>query len=454
MKVLSVQNIVKHWRNLSGGSINRQILGAAITVGLGTALIKIVAVFKELIVAWKFGIGDTLDAFLIAMLVPDFIIIVVAGSFHAALIPTYIQVREQEGINAAQKLFSGVMLWSLGLLLITTILMLATAPLYLPQIAAGFSAEKLDLTFKLLWVIAPVVMLNGILLIWGAVLNAGERFALAAVCPIMTPAITIIFLLLNKSWGVFALAAGLVGGAVLEIILLGAAIYQQGVLLELKWYGLNAHLHQVINQFFPAMAGSFLIGSAAFVDQSMAAMLSPGSVAALNYGQRAIAFPISLVTTALGTAVIPYSSKMIACKDWQGVQHTLKHYLQLIFVVTVPLTGILIVFSEPIVQILFQRGSFTAEDTHLVAQIQSCFALQIPFYIGNILVVKFITSMQLNHILMWAAGFDLIINITLNYLFMQWIGIKGIALSTSCVYLFTFLFVFLLITKKLRELSK
>jgi putative peptidoglycan lipid II flippase len=448
-----VQKFLDAWKKLTSGSINRKIFGAAVTVALLTAVVKFAAVVKELVVAWRFGTGDAIDAFLIALLVPFFIINVVANSFNAALIPTYIRVQEQEGTTAAQRLFAGTTVWSLGLLGITTILMVITAPLYLPWIALGFSPEKLDLTFHLLCAIAPVVLLSGIVAIWGAVLNAGERFALAALSPIITPAISIVFLLVVKSWGIFALAAGLACGTLLEMVLLGAALKRQGISLRPRWYGFDAHLRQVAGQYAPMIAGAFLICSAGLVDQSMAAMLSPGSVAALNYGNRVIASPISLISTALGTAVIPYFSKMIACQDWIGVRCTLMHYMRLIFIITVPLTGLLLVFSESIVQILFQRGSFTAEDTHLVAQIQSFYALQMPFYIANILVVRLVTSMRQNHILMWVSGFNLLINVILNYLFMQWLGVPGIALSTSCVYLFSFLYVLFYAVKNLKRFA-
>lgn len=439
------------WKKLTSGSTNRQIFGAAVTVAVGTALVKVVAMVKELVVAWKFGTGDALDALLIALVVPDFIINVVAGSFNAALIPTYIKVREQEGKKAAQKLFSGTTVWSLGLLLITTLLIVVTAPLYLSWIARGFSPEKLDLTFRLICIIAPAVLLYGIVTIWSSVLNAGERFALAALSPIITPAITIVFLLVGQSWGIYALAAGLVGGALLEVVFLGAALHRQGISLRPRWYGFDTHLRQVASQYAPSIAGSFLMCSTGLVDQSMAAMLSPGSVAALNYGNRVIAFPITLITTALSTAVIPYFSKMVACEEWTGVRRTLKHYMRLIFAVSVPLTGLLLVFSEPIVQILFQRGSFTASDTHLVAQIQSFFALQIPVRGSGILVVRLISAMRSNQILMWGSGCNVIINIVLNYLFMQWFGVSGIALSTSCVYLFSFSFLLFFATKKLKN---
>ncbi|MEA5579043.1 murein biosynthesis integral membrane protein MurJ [Anabaena sp. UHCC 0451] len=441
-KVQPSQNLIDYWNKMTSGSINRQIFGAAVTVALFTVLVKLVAVVKELVVAHRFGTGDELDAFLIALLVPSFVINVIAGSFNAALIPTYIQVREQEGKQAAQRLFSGVTIWGLGLLVITTILMLVAAPLYLPVIANGFDRQKLDLTFHLLYAIAPFILLSGISIIWSAVLNAGERFALAAFSPIFTPGITIILLLGFESWRTFALAAGLICGTAMEIVILGIALKKQKISLLPKWYGFNPHLHQVTKQYVPMIAGSFLMCSTGLVDQSMAAMLPSGSVAALSYGSQVITLPISLATTALSTAVIPYFSKMVAHQDWTNIHHTLKHYLKIILIVTVPLTLLLIVFSEQIVQLLYQRGSFTVNDTQLVAKIQFYFAFQIPFYVANILVVRLISAMQLNYILMQVSGLNLIINIVLNYVFMQWMGIIGIALSTSCVYVFCFLYMF------------
>ncbi|ARV62582.1 murein biosynthesis integral membrane protein MurJ [Nostocales cyanobacterium HT-58-2] len=449
MKIWQVQKLLTFWTNLTSGSTSRKIFGAAVTVGLLTALVKVVAFVKELVVAWKFGTGDTVDAFLIALVVPSFIFNVIADPFSAALIPNYIRVLEQQGKKAAQNLFSGVTAWALGLLAITTILIIAAAPVYLPRIATGFDQQKLDLTMHLLYVIAPVNLICVIIVILGAVLNAGERFALAALSPILTPAITILLLLKFKSWGVFALAGGLVGGAVLEMLILGVALNRQGVFLLPKLYKFDAHLRQVTGQYLPTIAGAFLICSSSIVDQSMAAMLSPGSVASLNYGYRVIASPISLISTALTAAVIPYFSKMVACQDWTGLRRTLESYIRLIFLASVPFMGLMLVFSERIVQLVFQRGSFTSEDTHLVAQIQSCFALQIPFYLGNVLLLKLIISMGKNKILIWVNGFNLLIDIILNYLFMQWIGIKGIALSTSSVYVFSFLILLFFANKQL-----
>jgi putative peptidoglycan lipid II flippase len=455
MKIRQIETINRFWQNLARGSINRQIFAAAIVVTIFTILVKLVAFSKESIVAWKFGTNDFVDAFLIAAIVPDFIVNVVAGSLNAALIPTYIKVREQEGNKAAEKLLSGATLCSLALLGSMTIFIIIMAPVYLPWMTVGFSAAKLALTFKLLYVTTPLVLLSGIIVLFSAVLNAEERFAFAALSPILTPAVTIVLLLLfGQSLGIFALAIGLVLGAILELILLGSVLSRRGFALRPKWFGLSPALRQVVKQYSPAMMGALLMCSTALVDQSMAAMLAPGSVAALNYASRVSSFPLMLGATAISTAAIPYLSKMIASGDWEGVNHTLRSFLALIFLITIPLTGLLVFLSEPIIQLLFQRGAFTAQETHLVAQILSAYALQIPFYIAGIFVVKLLTSLCLNHILMWVSVFNLLINVGLNYLFMQWLGITGIALSTSSVYIFSFFYVLFFAFKSLRKFSK
>jgi putative peptidoglycan lipid II flippase len=453
MKIARWQKIPQLWKNISSGSINNRIFGAAIVVATGTTLVKLLAIAKELVVAYRFGTTQELDTYLIALTIPSFLLNIIAGSFNSALIPTYIKVREQKGIKAAQQLFAGATIWSIGLLTIATSIMLTGAPVYLPKLIAGFSPEKLALTYRLLWAISPMLILTGIGTVWSAVLNAGERFALVALVPMITPTVTVIFLFTSPTWGVFDLVAGMVGGQLIEMTIVGTVLTRQGFSLRPKWYGFNADLQEVASQYLPAIVGTFLMCSTGLVDRSMAAMLPSGSVAALDYGNRIVTLPIIIASTALSTAVMPYFSKMVASDDWHGIRNSLKHYLMLIFAGSVPLTGFIIVFSEPIVRIMLQRGSFTAADALIVAHIQSCFAIQVPFYIGCMLVVRLISAMRKNHILIVGSAFNLAINIGLNYVFMRWLGVAGIALSTSFVYIFSFFFLLSFVLRNLKKID-
>lgn len=431
--------IFSYWRNFTNKSTNRKIFGAALTVGFMTALVQLAGVGKELVVAWRFGTGDELEAFLIAAIIPTFLTNIITGSFYSALLPTYIHVREEDGFKTAQRLLSGAIFCSLGVLAVLSLVVVATAPMYLPLIAKGFSPEKLKLCIHLLWALVPVMILRGIAVISGGVVNAGERFALVALAPILTPVISVC-LIMGRYVGIYSLALGWICGILAQILLLILILKKQGISLYPKWYGFEPHMRQVAREYTSAIAGSVLMSCTNIVDQAMAAMLSPGSVASLNYGNKVIAFPIGLLTTALSTAIIPYFSKMVSCSDWSAIRHTFWRYMGIIFMVSLPFTVILCIFTEPIVRFIFQRGAFTVEDTRIVANIQSFYALQIPTYMGGILVVRLISALYSNKILLWASLISIGMNIVFNYLLIKFMGVSGIALSTAVVSWLSFLF--------------
>ena len=188
------------------------------------------------------------------------------------------------------------------------------------------------------------------------------------------------------------------------------------------------------------MAGCLLMGATPVVDQFMAAMLGSGNVSALSYGSKVPAGLLAIGATALGTATLPYFSRMVADNDWQGCRHSLKRYSALMLSVSIPLTVVLIAFSKPLVRLLFQRGAFTSLDTGVVSQVQACYSLQIPCYVLCMLFVRFISSVRRNDLLMYGAVANLVVDVVMNLILMRVWGVAGIALSTSIVTIISFFF--------------
>jgi len=369
-------------------------------------------------------------------LVPSTVLGLVASTFNAALVPTYIQVREEQGPEAAQRLFCSVQVSTLTLLGLVSILVAAGAHFYLPLLGSGFNAGKLLLTEHLLYVLLPFIVLNGAILLWSAVLNAGERFALPALTPIVTPLVAVFALLIfGRRWGIFSLAAGTIAGSGLELLVLGCVMRARGLRLRLRWCGMTPELRQVLWQYLPLLSGAVFMSTSPVIDQSMAAMLKPGSVAALLYGNRIVSVVTMLTSAALGTAVLPYFSQMAAKKDWRSCRRTLKVYSLLILLVTIPITLALVAGSHLLTRLLYQRGAFTQADTAVVSGVQAYFAIMIPFYTWCALLVRFISSLHRNHLLGFLAVLNAVLNVLLNLVLMKWLGVAGIALSTSLVYL-------------------
>jgi putative peptidoglycan lipid II flippase len=422
-------------RRWCGRSVNRRILGGIVSIGVFTVLVKLAAVAKQLVMANWFGTSDSLDAFLIAFLAPSFAINVAAGSFSAALIPTFIQVRDRDGRDAAQRLFSSIMVLSCLLILTIAGVLAGLSQPLIQAIGSGFSPEKQALTRSLFFGVLPLVVISGLAAIWASVLNAQERFALAAVAPVMTPVAAVVAILLfGKAWGIYALVVGTVGGGILEAALLGRGLRRQGFSLTPRWHGLTPAVKQVVRQYAPMAAGALLMSGTEVVDQAMAAMLGPGSVAALSYGNRMVSLIIGVGSLALGTAIFPHFSRMVAAGDWTGVRSTVRAYGRLIILISLPTTLALVYFSDPIVTLLFERGAFSSGDAQLVGRVQALYLLQVPFYLLGIMGVRLLSALKKNHVLMGISAINLFINVIANYVFMRYLGLAGISLSTSVVY--------------------
>jgi putative peptidoglycan lipid II flippase len=428
---------------------------AAAIVGLFTFLSQIGGFAKELTVAAWFGTGDALDAFLIALLVPTFIVNILAGSLSASFLPTFIQVYRKQGAVGAQKILSKVIGWFSFFCLILSLLFIVLIPFYLPVLCSGFSFEKAELTKRILYFLVPIIFLKGLSSICAGVLNALENFALAAFLPILGPLAAIILILTSaSSLGIYALVFGILVGFGLETVIIGGAIYKRKFSLQPRLMGFDPDMKMIIGQFLPVVAGAMIMGSTELVDKGMAAALASGSVASLNYGNKIIAAVLTLATTAIGTAVMPYFSRMVADKEWKNIRRIVKFYFGIIFSFGIPAALILYWLSEPIVATVFQRGSFTAEDTTIVSSVQAFFAFQIPFYVAGMVIVRLISALRANHILMWGAIINLAVNIGLNIVFINFMGLKGIALSTSFVYLVAFIYLFYNAEKILRRESR
>lgn len=431
----SLRGGFRWWATWQRQASNRRVLAALFTVGGYSLLGKVSAFAKDAVVAYQFGRGDELDAFLIALVIPQFTITLLGGSLNAALIPTYIRVREQEGPEAAQRVFSTVTMLTSGFLVLTCLILMLSAPWLMPLLAGGYAPDKLSLANALYAVLLSTILFSGIGTTWGAVLNAGNRFALAAAVPMVTSLTTMLAVLcLAQFWSVYALAAAAVTGAFLEAALLGWQLKRLGISLLPQWHGLSPATRQVLGQYWPMVAAAFLMGSTHLISQGMAAMLDPGSVSALGYGNKVTAVLLGIGATAVGTAFLPHFSRMAAAGDWIGMRQTLFTYTGLLLAVTIPLSALLIYLSEPLVGILFQRGAFNASDTRIVGQVQAAYLLQVPFYLIGMLFVRCVTALRSTQVMVWGNIINLVACIVLTYVFMHLFGVVGIALATSTMY--------------------
>lgn len=364
----------------------------------------------------------------------------------------YTSKREREAGATANRLFSNIAVFNIAALALVAAVLAALQRWLLPILGSSFGPQKLALARPLFFVFLTSMSLTGLSVLWRAALNAHECFTRTSIAPIAHPiAIVSLLLAVGHTWGIYALAAGLVLGTVGELAIAGCGLWQLGVPLIPRWYGIDSWTRRVLWQYAPTVTDALLMGGATLVDPAMAAMLGSGSVSALNYGYKLPALVLNIGLSSLSTAVLPSFSRLSANENWREMRRVLLSYSVLLALVTIPLTGLLIVLSRSLVSLFFQGGAFTAADTHLVARVQMMFCLEIPFYSVAILYVRAISSLKRNYLIMWGTPISVFANVALNILFMRIIGLPGIALSTSMVYAISCGYLCLMLFRALRQ---
>jgi len=424
-----------------GSSVNRRIFRAAASVTAAGIVVKGLATFKEVVLAGVYGRSDAMEAFLAAALIPSLLINLVSESMNQSLVPTLVRVRVQQGHERAQQLLSNSMLWMCMLLGAVSVLAGLGAKGMFPLIASHFPPEKMALAIRLFYAMLPVVLITGVASNCTAVLNTFDRFALPALAPMaISLAIIVGTLTLGAQLGIWALVYSTLAGSLAHAAVVAWMMNAHGYKLSLRWHGMTEGTREVAGQYGPVLLGGILASGGLLVDQSMAASLASGSVAALVYANRFVSVVLTLLAGAVGTAVAPYFSHMVAQSDWKGCRHTLKTWVGVTAAVSVPIAAALIAGSHLLIRAAFERGAFGKQDTAVVAPVLAMYAIQIPFFVCSRVYYRFLVAMRRTDLILYCGMLNLVLDVVLNLVLMRHLGVAGIALATSLWTVSTFFF--------------
>ncbi len=411
-------------------SINRRIFQAIIVVGLGSLLPKLGLVGRDIGIAAQFGVADQVDAYLVALLIPSMVAQILAQSYAVALVPLVMRRREAQGSHAATELAARAVGFGLVILALVVVALWLAEPVLLAIAGPGFPPPKRALAGSYLAWLAPVVLFAAIL--WGALLNARERFATVSMLPAITPVLCIAVLLSPLvAGGMGAVAIATLMGTAIEATLLAIMANRAGfALLRIGW---DREFGDLLRQGGPLAMGLVFVNGGLLIDQLCASIAGNGAVAILSYGNKLTGMLIAVTAAPLSAAVFPYFSSLAAQRDVARLRHLLVFWSVLIVAATVPVVAGVCVFSEPLVRLLFERGNFTAENTALVVPIQQVLLLQLPFYLLGTLGSRMLSASSMNRTLLQIAAANFAANIVLDLLLLRIIGLPGIAFARTTV---------------------
>ena len=412
------------------------IFRKTVLVGLITLLAKLLFVARDLIVAWKFGRSQFLEAFILAFLIPFTFSQTLSNSLTIAFIPKLINLRKNHSFEEATRVYQSLFVILLIFALVGTIFCLVAFPLYSLLIMGSFSEQTIYFLQVLLYLTAPAAFIGAITNLWKELLNAEQKFLQSSAVSIITPLCSIILLIFSQNTGVFALSLGLLLGGFVELILLGFFLKNEPEFrLIPKFKRGSLELRPTIKSWWKLFISNAMSNSAGLVDSIMAARRSElGGLAALSYGKKVVTFPMDIAATAFSTVLIPHLSELAAKRDWYEFRKTINRWLLIILFATLPIILFINLFAKFIIRLLFERGAFSSNDTDVVSVMLIYYTFQLPFFVMYYLMLRVLPIINKTTSSIVFGAMTLILTILLNYLFIKLLGTAGIVLSTSCTY--------------------
>jgi putative peptidoglycan lipid II flippase len=348
-------------------SANQQIARAAGTIMVAFALSNLIGLVRQILISRAFGTDRSIDAFYAASTYPNLIFALVAGgALSSAFIPTFTGLLARNERTAAWKLASSISNLIFVVLSSLSIISAILAPQIIKYILApDFSPDEQYLTTSLLRIllIAPAIFgVSGLLM---GILNAHQRFLLPALAPSMYW-IGMIFglIILVPKMGVFGLAWGAVLGAAMHLAIQIPDLLKLPNRVYLPTFGFDSEwVREVGRLMIPRLVGVGIVQLNFVINIIIASGLPVGSLSAITYAWQVMTMPQVVIAQAIAIAALPTFSAQAASGDNQGMRASLAATLRGVVFLSLPASLGLILLREPLITLLFKRGSF---DTHSV----------------------------------------------------------------------------------------
>lgn len=449
------------FESLKEHTAHHQVTRSATVLGGSTFVSRLLGFVRDVLIARAFGTGPQAQAFVVAFVLPNLLRDLVAeGAASAAVVPTlvaYLRKGKDRFWELVYFLLNHVLLILGGL----TLLGIGVAPLLVAVTAPGFlgDPEQFRLTVFLTRVLFPFIFLMGLSAYATAVLNTLQHFfvpslgsSLLNLCMIAS----LIFWVPYVEPGILALAIGVLVGGVVQLFVQFPALQRQGFQYRSQVSFRHPGVQQAGRLFLPRIVGTAVYQLSVVVDRvfaSLAHIVGEGGVAALYYSNRVVQLPFALVGVSFATAALPTLSGQAHEKDLQEFRRTLLFSLKSVFFLMVPAVIGIMVLARPIVQLLFERGSFDAYSTGITAQALFFYGMGLLSFSGAKILASAFYSLQDTRTPVKAAALSLLMNTLLNGLLMFPLKIGGIALATAISSTFHFFFLYHLLKKRIGSLG-
>ena len=429
------------------------------TIGGLTMVSRVLGFARDMIGARILGASHQNDAFNVAFTLPNiFRRLFAEGAFASGFVPLFSRRLASGGVADAQRFSNDILAVFMPALLVITILFEIIMPAFLWLIVSDYAdvPGKFDLAVELTRWTFPYLLFISLVAFLSGVLNSLTRFAIAAFAPALLNIVLIVALLASPGGDTDAervttvryLAIAVLIGGIIQFALCWAAVRRAGVKLHFGRPRMTPAVKELVILILPATVAAGVYQISQLFYTFFASRLGEGALTNLFYADRLNQLPLSIIGTALGTAILPSISRAIERREDGTAADIQARAFDLAMLLTLPATLALSVAAFPIIAALFQSGNYSAEAAAITGQVLAILVLGLPAYVlVKVLTPGFYARKDVKTPVYVAMGI-LSGSIVANFLLIPIIGIYALPTVTSAAAWLNFLLLFVILAAR------
>lgn len=430
----------------------RRIFNATFLVVLAILLSKISGLVRDQIMTGYFGMTFDTDAFIWADYIPNLFRVLFAESLIiAAFIPIYSAYLKRNQKDDLKIFVNSVVnIMALVFFIISAIIFILSPEI--GEVLSKVANNQLDV-YK--FVIMNRIMIFSLVLmslsgLTTGILNSHNIFTVPSLAPFVMNVITIIsVVMLFRQLGIYSMAIGMMAGSLMHLVIqlpqIKVAPLKYRFAINFKHKGVR----EIFSLMFPILLSLGAVQLNNSVDYFFALNLGEGNTTALTLSWRVANLPLGVFSVAIVTVLYPLISRQAAGDDIKGIKESFSLGVREIGYMMIPATAGLIILSYPIIKVLFERYNFNPGDTKKVAYILIFHSLGLIFFGLLMILNRMFYAFKNVRTPLKIASFSIIVNLILDWILIKFMGVGGLALSTSLVALLNVVILVVILRKKI-----
>lgn len=331
---------------------------------------RVLGLIREMIKAAYLGTSALSDAFSVAFLIPNLLRRLFAeNSISVAFIPTFRKHLDSRSKEETKEFLSATFTLITCLTTLTVILGIALTPLIVPMFGTT-TGETILLTrimFPYLAVISIAAFFQGIL-------NGVKVFSPSGFTPILFNVCIIGFTWFLTPYvanPARAMAIGVIAGGSVQALFQLPFVLKQGFkfsFVSIKKAFTNPGTRTVLRLIGPTIIGMAAYQLNDLVSTILAGNAGAGVVSSLTYSLRLQELILGVFAVSIGTVILPDLSCRANEKDWTAFNKLLANSMNIIALITIPLTFYSLVSAKGLISLVFKSRSFSDESVRLTLQ--------------------------------------------------------------------------------------